>query len=68
MEPRLLSDEELAEIRDGVRGGMRGPRMLKWVEMLLADHDARVAREEKATPEGVRGRYFVMQRRRAAEA
>jgi hypothetical protein len=50
----------------GVRSGMRGPRMLKWVEMLLADRDARVALQ-KPTPEGVRGRYFVEQRRRAAE-
>lgn len=68
MEPRLLTDEEIAEIRDGVRSGMRGPRMLKWVEQLLADRDARVLREsEKATPDGVRGRYMLLQRRKALE-
>jgi hypothetical protein len=59
MEPRLLTDEELAEIRDGVRSGMRGPLMLKWVAMLLADHDARVSapmpsEKRRGGPKGAR--------------
>jgi hypothetical protein len=67
-EPRILSDEEVAEIRDGVRSGLRGPVQTKWLGQLLADRDARVARDaEKATPEGVRGRYFLAQRRKALE-
>jgi hypothetical protein len=39
---RLLTEDELQEIRDGVRFGMRGPIVLKWVEQLLGDHDERV--------------------------
>jgi hypothetical protein len=66
--PRLLSDEEVAEIREGVRSGLRGPVQTKWVEMLLADRDARANRDaERATPEGVRGRYFLAQRRKLLE-
>jgi hypothetical protein len=42
---RLLTDRELAEIRAGVREGIRGPVMLKWVEQLLGDHDERVRLE-----------------------
>jgi hypothetical protein len=38
---RLLTDAEVEEIRWGVREGIRGPIMLKWVEQLLRDRDER---------------------------
>jgi hypothetical protein len=54
----LLSDAEVEEIREGVKSGLRGPVLLKWVEQLLADRDERVRLElERATAERVRGRY-----------
>lgn len=52
----LLTEAQIAEIRDGVKSGLRGPVMLKWIEWLLADHDERVrlsraAGTEKGRPE-----------------
>jgi hypothetical protein len=62
----LLSDAEVEEIREGVKSGLRGPVLLKWVKQLLADRDERVRLErERATPERVRGRYG---RRQGADA
>ena len=40
--PKLLSDQEVEEIREGVNSGMGGPVVLKWIRQLLADHDERV--------------------------
>ena len=40
--PKLLSEAQVTEIRTGVREGIRGPVMLKWVEQLLADRDERI--------------------------
>lgn len=45
--PKLLTDDQLAEIRAGVRDGIRGPVMLKWIELLLADRDERVRLERE---------------------
>jgi hypothetical protein len=41
----MLTDEEAEEIRQGLVLGMRGPILIGWCEKLLADRDARVARE-----------------------
>lgn len=49
--PRLLTDKEVEEIREGVKSGLRGPVMSKWIEQLLADHDARAA--GTGSPQGV---------------
>jgi hypothetical protein len=43
----MLTEAEVAEIREGVKQGLRGPVLLKWVEQLLADHDARVRLERE---------------------
>lgn len=42
---RLLTDAEIAEIREGLKSGLRGPVLTKWAEQLLADHDERVRLE-----------------------
>jgi hypothetical protein len=42
-----LNDDQLAEIRAGVREGIRGPVMLKWIGLLLDDHDERVRLERE---------------------
>ena len=58
LEPRLLTDKEVEEIRAGVRDGLRGPLVLKWVELLLGDHDERVRLEkERTSPDRMRDRY-----------
>ena len=44
---KLLTAAQLAEIRAGVKEGIRGPVMLKWIELLLADHDERVRLEQR---------------------
>jgi hypothetical protein len=38
----MLTDKEIDEIRAGVKMGLRGPIMLRWVEDLLQDRDERV--------------------------
>lgn len=43
----MLSEEEVREIRDGVKEGLRGPVLLTWVERLLRDRDERVRRERE---------------------
>lgn len=51
---RLLTENQVAEIREGVRSPVRGSVALTWVEQLLRDRDERVRREreigEAATP------------------
>lgn len=56
VEPRLLTEDEVEEIRAGVKMGLRGPVQTKWLEQLLDDHDERV-RRERLSPERLRGRY-----------
>jgi hypothetical protein len=58
--PRLLTEDEVAEIRAGVREGIRGPVMLQWIDRLLADHDERVRTEQerdRTSLDRVRERY-----------
>jgi hypothetical protein len=45
-ERRLLTEAEVSEIREGVRTGIRGPVMLKWIEQLLNERDFRLAQQE----------------------
>jgi len=56
--PRLLSEKEVAEIRNGLHTGMGGPWLTSVAASLLADHDARVARET-ALPAAIRNRYLA---------
>ena len=60
----LLTEEQVAEIRAGVREGIRGPVMLKWVEQLLADRDERVRLEAQRNIEGRRRERPGADRRR----
>ncbi len=39
----MLIDKEAEDIRRGLAAGMRGPVLLKWCELLLADRDERRA-------------------------
>lgn len=55
--PRLLTDDEVEEIRSGLQQGLRGPVVGKWARELLADHDARVRIGRRSSPEALRGRY-----------
>jgi hypothetical protein len=41
----LLTERELEEIRRGVRAEAGPPKVLSWIERLLADHDERVRRD-----------------------
>ncbi len=50
--PRLLTDQEVEAIRNGVREGLRGPLLSKWVAQLLADHDERVRLRNSKSPTG----------------
>jgi len=43
----MLSEEDVREIRDGVKQGLRGPVVLTWVERLLKDRDERVRKERE---------------------
>lgn len=45
--PRLLSEAEVDEIREGVESGLQGPILRKWVRLFLADHDERVRLERE---------------------
>ncbi len=40
----MLSDADVGAIRKGLRDGMRGPVLIKWVEQLLADRDELAAK------------------------
>jgi hypothetical protein len=52
--PKLLTEDQLAEIRAGVKEGIRGPVMLKWIALLLEDHHERVRLDGAApTAEGL---------------
>ena len=44
---KLLTEEQVAGIRAGVRVGMPGPMMLRWIEQLLADRDERIRLERE---------------------
>jgi hypothetical protein len=46
----LLSDDQADEIRRGLAAGVRGPVLIKWVELLLADRTARRERERLERP------------------
>jgi hypothetical protein len=35
----MLTDQQAEEIRRGLEGGTRGPVLIKWVRLLLADRD-----------------------------
>ena len=41
----MLTDKEVEEIRLGVKSGLRGPVLSKWIEALLRDRDERMERE-----------------------
>jgi hypothetical protein len=47
----MLTEEEVEEIRLGVKSGLRGPVLLKWVEALLRDRDERVELERRREAE-----------------
>lgn len=42
---RLLTEREIAEIREGLRIGLRGPVLTNWCEQLLKDRDERMRLE-----------------------
>jgi hypothetical protein len=42
----VLSDADADEIRRGLAAGLRGPLLIKWCRLLLADRDERRAREQ----------------------
>jgi hypothetical protein len=41
----MLTDKEVEEIRLGVKSGLRGPVLSKWIEALLRDRNERMERE-----------------------
>lgn len=41
----MLSEDEVREIREGIKQGLRGPVVVTWVERLLRDRDERVRRD-----------------------
>jgi hypothetical protein len=41
----MLTEKKIEEIRMGVKSGLRGPVMLKWVEDLVRDRDERMELE-----------------------
>lgn len=43
----MLREDEVREIRDGVKEGLRGPIVLTWVDRLLKDRDERVRRDRE---------------------
>lgn len=56
--PKLLTEDQLAEIRAGVKEGIRGPVVTKWLEWMIADHDERVRLERECrSPDRLRNRY-----------
>jgi hypothetical protein len=46
----LLTDDQADEIRRGLAGGVRGPVLIKWVELLLADRTERRKRDLTSRP------------------
>jgi hypothetical protein len=43
----MLTDQQANEIKRSVEGGTRGPILLKWIGLLLADRAERVAEEKR---------------------
>lgn len=41
----MLSEDEVREIREGMKEGLRGPVVVTWVERLLKDRDERLRRD-----------------------
>ena len=41
----MLTETDVARIRQGLREGIVGPLVLTWVERLLADRDERIERD-----------------------
>jgi hypothetical protein len=41
----MLSEDEVREIREGMKAGVRGPVVVTWVERLLKDRDERLRRD-----------------------
>jgi hypothetical protein len=41
----MLSEDDVREIRQGMKEGLRGPLVATWVERLLKDRDERVRRD-----------------------
>ena len=56
-ELRLLTNDEVEEIRAGLTIGIGGPVLGKWARQLLADRDARVRADRRPSPETLRARY-----------
>ena len=47
----MLTDKEAEEIRVGVKSGLRGPILSKWIEALLRDRGERVERDRQRETE-----------------
>jgi hypothetical protein len=43
----MLREDEVREIRAGIKEGLRGPIVLTWVERLMKDRDERVRRDRE---------------------
>jgi hypothetical protein len=41
----MLSEDEVREIREGLKDGLRGPVVSTWVERLLRDREERIRRD-----------------------
>jgi len=41
----MLNEDEVREMREGLREGLRGPVVSTWVERLLKDRDERIRRD-----------------------
>jgi hypothetical protein len=41
----MLSEDEIREIREGLKEGLRGPVLSTWVERLLKDREERIRRD-----------------------
>jgi hypothetical protein len=41
----MLNEDEVREIREGIKQGLRGPVVVTWVERLLKDREERVRRD-----------------------
>jgi hypothetical protein len=50
----MITDKQAEEIKRAVEGGTRGPILLKWIVILLADRAERVAqgKQGSAQPSG----------------
>ena len=41
----MLSEDDVREIREGIKQGLRGPVVVTWVERLLKDREERLRRD-----------------------